>query len=186
MPGQRPLWKHLLASLVFLSFSLFVAWVLVTRLNLKSEPTGMSLVGKPAIDFTVDPLFEGGKPITLAEFKGQPLIINFWASWCISCQQEADFLQAFYEKHKVDGVRVIGIAVQDHVNDARRFAADHHKSYPLGIDEKGTAAINYGVTGLPETIFIDERGVIQHKEAGPLDVAGLELFLGFIQHRKSS
>ncbi len=106
---------------------------------------------------------------SMADFKGRPIILNFWASWCYSCRAESRDFEAFWQKYKDRGVAVVGIAIQDTPESALQFARTYGKTYILGLDsEDGKAAIDYGVTGVPETFFIDRNGVMIHKEAGPV------------------
>ena len=86
-------------------------------------------------------------------------------------------MEAFWEAHKGAGVKVVGIAIQDASADALRFAEHFGKTYPLGLDVDGQASIDYGVTGVPETFFIDAQGMIRHKISGPVDYAMLEKYL---------
>lgn len=106
---------------------------------------------------------------TLADFKGKPLVLNFWASWCVACREEAHELQKFWEQNKGQ-VMVVGIAIQDEKEAALKFAQYYGKTYILGLDQDGNAAIDYGVSGVPETFLIDRNGIIRHKEIGPVDV----------------
>ena len=108
-----------------------------------------------------------GNMFSLSDFRGKPIILNFWASWCVSCRSEAAELEAFWKKHKNE-IAVVGIAIQDDVDEARRFADYYGKTYFLGLDVDGRAAIDYGVSGVPETFIIDARGIIVHKEVGPV------------------
>ena len=80
---------------------------------------------------------------------------------------------------------MVGIAIQDSPEDARRFAAQYGKTYILGLDDDGAAAINYGVTGVPETFVINAEGMIIHKEAGPVTEAKLQEFAAMLQNNKS-
>lgn len=105
----------------------------------------------------------------MQDFKGKPLILNFWASWCYSCRAEASDFEAFWQRYKDKGLIVAGIAIQDSPEAALQFAKGFGKTYMLGLDaEDGRAAIDYGVTGVPETFFINRDGVVIHKEAGPV------------------
>ena len=111
--------------------------------------------------------------------KGRPVVLNFWASWCVSCRQEAVELEKFWQAHK-DQVLVVGIAIQDSAEDSKRFAAYFGKTYAIGLDEDGKAAIDYGVSGVPETFLIDAQGVIRHKEIGPVEATQLSQLIGKI------
>ncbi len=114
-----------------------------------------------------------GDTFTLADLKGRPVVLNFWASWCVSCREEAREFEAFWKKHR-DKVIVVGIAIQDEREAAQKFAAFYGKTYVLGLDLDGKAAIDYGVSGVPETFLIDKNGVIRDKVIGPVTSAGLE------------
>ncbi len=115
----------------------------------------------------------GGDHFRLEDLKGKPVVLNFWASWCVSCRQEAHELEKFWQAHKNE-VAVVGIAIQDERDAAKKFATYFGKTYMLGLDEDGKAAIDYGVSGVPETFLIDKAGVIRHKEIGPVSVPMLE------------
>lgn len=128
------------------------------------------LVGKSAPPFQVDRINGPGR-ISLADLKGTPVILNFWASWCVACRDEAALLQAAYVKydqgqHKV---RVIGIAIQDTPDKALAFARHFGKTYFLGLDNaQGDISLSYGLYGVPETFFINGDGWIHCKQIGPL------------------
>jgi len=96
--------------------------------------------------------------LSLADLKGKPVIVNFWASWCIPCKDEAPALQKTYEKYRAQGLTVIGIDAQDFVGDAKRFAARLGITYPIVHDAPGVTVDRYGVTGFPETFFIGRNG----------------------------
>ena len=126
------------------------------------------LIGRPAPNFKVDEL-NGGKQFSLNEFKGIPIVLNFWASWCAECQTEAFILEDFYQKYGADNKQLvmIGIAIQDSPKKARTFARHFGKTYLLGLDdEAGNIALDYGIYGVPETFFIDPEGNIFHKTIG--------------------
>ena len=74
-----------------------------------------------------------GSTFALSDFRGKPMVLNFWASWCVSCRTEAAELEAFWKKHKNE-IAVVGIAIQDDVDEARRFAEYYGKTYILGLD----------------------------------------------------
>ena len=161
----------------------------ILSLGLVFDPSTSTnaLLGKKANDFKVV-LLQGedsasppsGTNMSLSDFKGSPLILNFWASWCVSCRHEAAVMEAFWKKHKRSGVKMVGIAIQDTPEAAMKFAKYFGKTYILGFDEEGKAGIDYGVTGVPETFFIDRNGIIQHKEAGPVGMELLERMLAKI------
>jgi cytochrome c biogenesis protein CcmG/thiol:disulfide interchange protein DsbE len=131
------------------------------------------LVGKPAPAFGVTQL-NGPARISLAELKGTPVILNFWASWCVACRDEARVLQASHLKFEQEEgkLRVIGIAIQDTSSAAQGFAKQYGKTYTLALDgDDGRMALDYGVYGVPETFFIGADGIIHDKHVGPLTLA---------------
>lgn len=133
------------------------------------------LVGKPAPEFTVQRL-GGGETLSLADLRGTPVILNFWASWCVACRDEAAVLEAAHQRLWVEqeAVRVIGIAVQDTPEKAKAFAERFGKNYFLALDDpEGTIGLNYGLYGVPETFFIDGQGIIRGKRIGALTPASL-------------
>lgn len=144
--------------------------------GLKLDPNAQTsaLIQKPAKPFQVswmqgkELMVDAQQFMTLDDYKGKPLILNFWASWCVSCKQEAKLLEYYWQKYKDMGVQVVGIAIQDTPENALRFAKFYGKTYILGLDEDGKAGIDYGVTAVPETFFINKEGIIIHKEAGPI------------------
>jgi cytochrome c biogenesis protein CcmG/thiol:disulfide interchange protein DsbE len=138
--------------------------------------TGSPLVGHQAPDFTVT-LYNGtpGQRLHLAALKGKPVVVNFWASWCGPCQDEAAILRASWQKHQGEGVVYVGISYQDKADAAKAFLSQYGISYPAGPDDPtGAIAIAYGVTGPPETAFIDRRGIVAAKVGGALDDGTLE------------
>ena len=175
--SQRRHW--LITSLIMIGAVVIIA-VLGYGLRLDTSKVPPANIDKPALDFRVSwiqgkdfvPKAANSDHFTLADLKGRPVVLNFWASWCVSCRQEAHELEKFWQGHK-DKVLVVGIAIQDTAEDAKKFAAYFGKTYAIGLDDDGKAAIDYGVSGVPETFLIDSNGVIRHKEIGPVDAASL-------------
>jgi cytochrome c biogenesis protein CcmG, thiol:disulfide interchange protein DsbE len=116
------------------------------------------------------PPYRGREPVTLAQFRGHPVVLNFWASWCPPCREEMPALEAAYERYRVRGVVVIGIdGATDTWAASRAFLDARGVTYPVGRDEGGQVAQAYHVTGLPTTFFIRADG----------RVAGVALTGGF-------
>lgn len=122
-----------------------------------TRPVESASARKPAPAVSV-PALGGGPRVTLASHRGTPVIVNFWASWCEPCQRETPALTAFAKAHP--GIDLIGIAVNDAPSDSRRFARRMGIPYPLGVDEDGDVASDFGVSGLPVTVIIDAGGRI--------------------------
>jgi cytochrome c biogenesis protein CcmG/thiol:disulfide interchange protein DsbE len=107
--------------------------------------------------FTLPRLDTAGT-ISLAKLRGKAVVVNFWASWCHPCAQEAPVFEAAYRKWAQRGVVFVGIDSQDFTGDAKRFARRYGISYPIAHDAPGKVVSDYGVSGFPETYFVDRRG----------------------------
>ncbi len=141
----------------------------------KSIPS--ALIGTKATDFkTVT--FLDNKEITLSGFKGRPVIVNFWASWCVACRQEAHIIEAAHQKWTPRGAAFIGIAINDERKASLGFIAKYGKTYLLAPDDlTGNISLNYGVTAVPETFFVDPEGIIRHKVLGAVNGRDIDQFL---------
>ncbi len=127
------------------------------------------LVGHPAPNFTLDALsLHSAAPISLANFKGKPVMLNVWSSTCVPCVNEAPLLQSLWRRVQSQGVVFIGIDFQDIKSDGLSFLKKYGVTYPNVLDASGSTAISYGVTGTPETLFINRQGVVVSRVAGEL------------------
>lgn len=121
-------------------------------------------------DFALERLDEEGT-LSLSDLEGKAVVVNFWASWCIPCKDEAPVLQETYETYRDRGLVVLGINAQDFRKDARGFAKRFGLTYPLVYDGKGSTLGKWGVTGFPETFFVDRAGkLVGERIAGPVDI----------------
>jgi cytochrome c biogenesis protein CcmG, thiol:disulfide interchange protein DsbE len=123
-----------------------------------------------APEFTLERL-DGEGDLSLASLRGKPVVLNFWASWCGPCKDEAPLLQEASERWADEGVAFVGIDVKDFRGDARDFLERFGVTYPNVYDGKGSTIGRYGVTGYPETYFIDAEGRVRHRIAGPVEDA---------------
>ena len=145
--------------------------------------TNDPLRGKPAPDFTLAILSTHAEPpIHLANLRGKPVVINFWASWCSPCADEAPLLQAAWQHAGTKGVIFIGIDYQDTQSDGLSFLQKQGITYPSAIDANGATAINYGVTGTPETFFIDRRGVVVATVRSQITAQQLQTDVALLTH----
>jgi cytochrome c biogenesis protein CcmG/thiol:disulfide interchange protein DsbE len=136
--------------------------------GLLSKGTTSIEVGDPVPD-KVLPALEGGGSGSIADYRGDWVLVNLWASWCGPCRDEAPALESFYRDHRKEGVTVLGINVQDNSEDARAFVAEFSPTYPqlrsVG-DERSEA---FGATGVPENFLVNPKGRIALFTRGPVD-----------------
>jgi cytochrome c biogenesis protein CcmG/thiol:disulfide interchange protein DsbE len=126
------------------------------------------LVHAPA--FSLERLDRDGT-LSLAQLRGKPLVVNFWASWCGPCKDEAPVLQRTYERYRGQGLVVLGIDVKDFREDARRFMRRYGLTYPVVYDGKGSTIGRWGLQGYPETFFVDRTGkLVGERIAGAVDI----------------
>jgi cytochrome c biogenesis protein CcmG, thiol:disulfide interchange protein DsbE len=126
------------------------------------------LVDAPA--FTLDRLDRSGQ-LALDDLKGKAVVVNFWASWCIPCRDEAPVLQKTYERYRDRGLVVLGVDVNDFKADARRFMKRYGITYPVAYDGKGSTVGKWGVRGFPETFFVDRTGtLVGERIEGAVDI----------------
>jgi cytochrome c biogenesis protein CcmG/thiol:disulfide interchange protein DsbE len=118
------------------------------------------------------PVRAGGK-LSPADFRGRPLIVNFWASWCVPCRDEAPRFAASARAH-AGKVVFLGVDVQDFTGDARRFLRKYGVNYVSVRDGSGSTYDGYGLTGVPETYYVDSRGRIVAHSAGEVSRRELE------------
>jgi cytochrome c biogenesis protein CcmG/thiol:disulfide interchange protein DsbE len=154
-----------------------VAAVFVLALNLVSQQGARPTPGSPAPDFalTLYDEYQAGLPqdIKLSDLRGKVVVMNFWASWCVECKKEADALQAIHEKYKDRGVVVLGVDYLDTEPPAMAYLQQFGITYANGLDLQQRIAKAYRITGVPETFFIDEQGVVREVLIQPLSESQL-------------
>jgi cytochrome c biogenesis protein CcmG/thiol:disulfide interchange protein DsbE len=127
-----------------------------------------ALVGKTAPDFTLTTLDQRQR-IHLADLKGQVVVINFWASWCAECHVEDPELAGAWSRYRDQRVVFLGVSFQDATATALAYAASHALSWPLLADPDSTTGLAYGISGVPETIFVGADGRVAWKQVGPVN-----------------
>lgn len=135
-----------------------------------------SLVGRPAPQLTLRSL--EGREIRLADLRGTPVVLNFWASWCVPCRQEAPVLAD--AARATDGkVQFLGLDIQDSDQAARAYEAEVRSPYPVGPAIEGSY-LDFGVDKPPQTFFIDRAGVVVARVVGPIDARSMQVYLSLI------
>ena len=114
------------------------------------------------------PQLEGGGSESLADYRGQWVLVNFWASWCLPCRAEAPALEEFQQRHGGPRFTVVGIDTQDLSDDAQAFVEQYGLSYPQLRDGQGDVADEYGTTGVPENFLVDPSGKVRLVVPGPV------------------
>lgn len=122
------------------------------------------LVGRTAPDFAL-PRLDAGE-VRLADLRGRVVVVNFWASWCVPCREEAAALERAWQGYRDAGVVMIGINIQDGEAAARLFVAQTRPTYANVVDAGGATSIAYGIYGVPETFIIDRDGRISARQVG--------------------
>ena len=130
-----------------------------------------SLEGRPAPQFTLS-LFDGGE-ISLSDLRGQVVVVNFWASWCPPCRAEAPLLEEAWRSYRDRGVVFLGVDYVDTEAEARAYLREFGVTYPNGPDRGSRIARAFGITGIPDTFFIDRQGIVARAYPMPIDRATL-------------
>jgi cytochrome c biogenesis protein CcmG/thiol:disulfide interchange protein DsbE len=152
-----------------------VGVVLATRTPQEATQVTSPLLGHQAPDFSGKDL-RTGKPVSLLAMRGHYVFINFFASWCVPCQQETPDLITFDydQQHSADGADLVGVVFHDEVSSARQFQISEGATWPTVNDPGGTIAEHYGVTGPPTTFLVDPSGRITvNPSTGPATQAEL-------------
>ena len=123
-------------------------------------------LGQLAPDFTLQSL--DGKTIRLSDFRGHPVWINFWASWCPPCRDEMPRLEGAYLTHAADGLVILGVAVRDSPANAEAFVKEVVVTYPIVLDEPGKVADQHRAVALPVHYWVDREGIIRGWAIGEL------------------
>jgi cytochrome c biogenesis protein CcmG/thiol:disulfide interchange protein DsbE len=146
--------------------------VLGSRLGKDATLTPSVLIGKPAPAFSLPTL--DGKTISNAELRGKPYVVNFWASWCGPCRLEHGSLRAFWERHRDQGIMLLGVIMHDTPGNARAFQEELGGDWPLLTDPKDKTLVDFGVRSPPETFVVNADGINAYKFQGPLGAGQLD------------
>ncbi len=155
--------------------------VILQQSTSNANNSGELAVGQLAPDFTLKTL-DGGEA-SLSKFRGRPVLINFWASWCPPCRLEMPDIVRAYEAHQAEGfvILAINLTFQDSLQEAQHFVNEFNMSFPVLLDETGEVTTDmYGLFGLPTSVFVDRSGIITHIQIGPMTEKQIEELVGAI------
>jgi len=170
-------WGNWLTMIVVTALIVLLAFGLTRRSDFLPSP----LVGEAAPTFSL-PVLDEDRTVSMDEFAGRPVVVNFWASWCLACIEEHPVLVRAWRRYTDRGVEMVGIVYQDTPANARRYIEKYGGGWLQLLDPNSRAAIDFGVYGVPETFFIQPDGIIAHKHLGPVtDALMTELIEGMME-----
>lgn len=162
-------WPRRLA-LVVLAALIGIAAAFGTRFGTDPGVVDSPLIGRPAPNITL-PHLEGDGERSLTDLRGQVVVVNFWASWCVPCREEHPDLVTAAQRYRGQDVTFLGVVYQDQPDQAIAFLDELGRGYDHLTDPGSRAAIDFGVFGVPETFFIDRQGTVVAKVIGTSDLA---------------
>ena len=171
--ARRPLrLSMILLWLAVLSLLALLGWGLLNTTAARPE------VGQTAPDFDVEFFdgfgWDGRATANLQDMRGQVVVLNFWASWCVECRDETPVLESAWQKYADQGVVVLGVAYADVEPNSLAYMDDFGVSFPHAPDLGTDISQTYEITGVPETFIIDKEGVIRHVQIGAVNEAMLD------------
>lgn len=165
VPRGRTLFFVVVALILILVGGFF--WLLFQPSS-DSSPAGGIGIGQSAPNFTLSDA--KGQEVSLSSFRGHPVIINFWASYCAPCQTETPLLKSFYDDHQAQGLVILGVNEGEPLSILTKYAQDYNVTYPVLSDRtlqfNGTSS--YNPVQLPRTYFIDKQGIVRAVSNGAL------------------
>ena len=124
-------------------------------------------VGMLAPDFTLkDPQ---GNQVSLSGFRGRPVMINFWATWCPPCRYEMPFMETVYRERAADGLVILAVSIDEDPNEVPRFMKEFGITFPVVLDTDQSVATKYRIRPIPTSFFVDKDGVIRDMQIGAMD-----------------
>ena len=155
-------WKRLAIPLAGVPVVALLAFGLTRDPKIIPSP----LPGRAAPDFVLSTL--NGDSLRLSDLRGQVVLLNFWASWCLACIGEHPLIVATDQRWRDQGLRVVGVVYQDTPGNAQEWMREKGGTWSNVVDARSRTAIEYGLFGVPETFLIDRRGIIAYKQIGPV------------------
>jgi cytochrome c biogenesis protein CcmG/thiol:disulfide interchange protein DsbE len=161
--------------------ALFVLLVPLGRSDPETGSTtvgGHPLLGEPAPEIELETL--DGEKVALSALRGRPVLINFWATWCLPCREEFPLMVTAYEEHADKGFEILGVVHDDSVDGARAFAADLDAEWPMLNDVDDVAWEDYTGVAMPTSFFVDAEGIVRAFSLGAFTQTGLAAQLATI------
>jgi len=156
---QAALWRVVIVVVIVL----FVGFLMIA---LRNQNATQQRASGQAPEFEITSF--DGEIIRLSDLKGKGVVLNFWASWCVPCREEAPLLEATWQRERENGILFVGLDYLDQDHAAQAFLEEFGITYPNGADLQSAAARKYGITGVPETFFIDPEGVVRSHFISPI------------------
>ncbi len=145
---------------------LVAAAALIALLLTACSPPAPARLGSPAPDFALPSL--DGPSVRLADFKGRPVLINFWATWCVPCREEMPLMQEVYEQYRERGLVILAINMEEDAQTVRRWVDQGGFTFTFVLDSEGEQVKRYNVTAAPTSYFVGRDGVIRDLKLGAL------------------
>jgi cytochrome c biogenesis protein CcmG/thiol:disulfide interchange protein DsbE len=162
--------RRLVVVLPLLFFAA-IAVAFVFGLNRDPALIPSVLIDRPLPSFSLPAVRAGDAGLASSDFRGQPMLLNMFASWCVSCRVEHPLLLDLHSR----GVPIAGIDWEDKAALGAKYLEDNGDPYArVGLDRSGRTGIDLGITGVPETFVVDKHGRVRHKEIGPIETADWE------------
>ena len=168
------------AILFFLLISVFFYLLLIDR-----DPSELPsmLINKEAPQFKAESLFDEQSIISNTEFGEEIVLVNFFATWCLPCRAEHQFIKKLSNE---PGIKLIGINYKDKNEIAKKWLNEMGNPYSkVGVDKNGSIAIDWGLYGIPETYVVDKNGIVQYKYIGPITKKTYKQFYSQIKKLKN-
>jgi cytochrome c biogenesis protein CcmG/thiol:disulfide interchange protein DsbE len=165
----KPITRFILIATVGIT-TVVLAVVFASRFGADPRLSPSPLIGAAAPDVSLE-LVDSDETLRLTDLKGDIVVVNFWAPWCVPCRAEHRDLLDLAQGFAGFGVTIVGAAYQSQEDDVIAYLDELGRGYPIGMDDRSRAAIGFGVRGVPETYFVDRDGIVVAKISGPIDRA---------------
>ncbi|MDG2101762.1 MAG: redoxin domain-containing protein [Dehalococcoidia bacterium] len=176
--------KNLVLTTSIIFLIVFFSLLIAGSISEKTPKINMgvnSILGEVKVSAPAGSSFElenlKGEKINLSDYKGKPLLIDFWSSWCGPCIKEAEILSEAEKEWKFRGIEFIGIAVWDNKDQIIEFMENYDIQYDIVIDKNGYTAVDFGVIAVPEKFFVRSDGSFAFKVNGPNNKESLDKYL---------